>query len=819
MRNLVHASRRLLRGGAFSATPRNDRGHGIASRRIASWGIASWRLAAPLAMTCLILAPSLHAEWIAPKAESQSIGRTPCPIFRHSFTLGEEPAGGTVRVVGLGHFALYLNGTAVGEALIDQPWSEYNRTIYSQEFDIGRLLAKGENALGVVLGNSFWRVEKPVDTMRYVKTDAMPDFSQGHPWLLWLEARITMKDGSVKVISSDGSWKWHDGPLTSSNVYGGEDYDARLNPAGWMKPGFDDGNWPRAAVVAAPEGKVLPYGAPPIMAHEVFTPVKIVSPHQGEYTYIFSQNSSALLRFTVEGPAGKTIRFKPSEYVDSTGHVKFTYTWGTGKDIFHDYTLAGNGPETHQILFCYVGCQYVGVTGAVPEGYKNPGHLPVIRRLELIHTRADCPIAGTFTCSSDLQNKAHRLIDWSIRSNMSYVATDCPHREKNGWQEQNWHMIRAISYGYDVHSWYTKIARDIRDTQLPDGHVPTNCPNYLVGIPPHGYWNEAPEWGISSVFVPWHLYEWYGDRAILDSSYESMKRYVDYLSLGAKDGIINSNLGDWYDYGHGKGDGPAQWTPTTLTATAVWAMGATTVLRTAELLGNAPDAFIYDRLATRIREDFQRRFYDPVRKSVLNHGSCQAANAVALCAGLIPEQDRKDVLQAIVEDLERRNYQQTVGEVMQVFLIRALAEGGRSDVLWKIYTRENQGSYGYMVKQGLTTLPESWDAKPGTGNSMNHFMLGHLNEWHYAYVAGIRQQPGSIGWKHVLIAPEPGPLDSVNATFNSPAGPIAVRWQQHAKAFTMTVSIPGGMDAVAVLPNGERHTLTEGTTTLRAVAK
>ncbi len=202
---------------------------------------------------------------------------------------------------------------------------------------------------------------------------------------------------------------------------------------------------------------------------------------------------------------------------------------------------------------------------------------------------------------------------------------------------------------------------------------------------------------------------------------------------------------------------------------------------------------------------------------MLNHGSCQAANSVALCAGLVPEEDRKAVLQAVVEDLERHNWQQTVGEVMQVFLIRALAEGGRSDVLHKIYSRENQGSYGYMVRQGLTTLPESWDAKPGTGNSMNHFMLGHLVEWHYAYVAGIRQQPGSIGWRKVLIAPEPGQLDSARALFKSPAGDIEVTWEKHKKDFEMRVTIPQGVEAVAVMPNGERHALNAGRTTLKAV--
>jgi hypothetical protein len=140
--------------------------------------------------------------------------------------------------------------------------------------------------------------------------------------------------------------------------------------------------------------------------------------------------------------------------------------------------------------------------------------------------------------------------------------------EKNGWQEENWHMARAVSYRFDVRSWLAKIARDLRDTQLPDGHIPTNCPNYLVGVPPHGFWNEAPEWGISGVLVPWHVYEWYGDPSILKSNFESMKRYINYLSSQAKDGMITSNLGTvrlWSG-----GDGPSQWTPNEVSATAIW---------------------------------------------------------------------------------------------------------------------------------------------------------------------------------------------------------------------------------------------------------
>ena len=761
-------------------------------------------------------AGTASTQWISPYAAGETNQKTPCPILRSTSILKEVPTTGVVRIVGLGHYELYLNGKRVGSSLINQPWSQYNKTIYWQEFDVTKLLRTGENVWGVLLGNSFWQVGPANDSMRYVKTDAMPDFSNGYPYMLWFEARIRTKNGKEHVVTSDGSWKWTEGPLTFSHIYAGEDFDAQCSPAGWNTPGFNDGKWKSVKSVPPPSAVLEHYAGPPMEAFEVFKPLKVVSPAPGEFTYVFPQNCSALVRFTVTGPGGKTIRFKPCEFMDTTGHVRFTYTWGTHKDIWHDYTTSGRGTESHQTLFCYVGCQYVGVTGAVPEGSPNPQHLPVIKKLELVHVRTANPLAGTFTCSSELQNGAERMIDWSIRSNMSYVATDCPHREKNGWQEENWHMARAMSYRFDTERWLVKIIRDLRDTQLPDGHVPTNCPNYLVAIPPHGYWNEAPEWGISSVLVPWHLYEWYGNTSGLRSNFKSMQMFVDYLTSTAKDGIINSNLGDWYDYGHGKGDGPSQWTPNELSATAIWALGAKTVAQAATVLGKSAEAEQYQKLFDQIKQDFQKRFYNPATKTLKNNGSCQAGHSAALCIGLVPEQDRPAVLQAIVDDLEKRNWQQTVGEVLQVFFIRALAEGNRNDVLHRVYSRENRGSYGYMVKQGFTSLPESWDAQPGTGNSMNHFMLGHLMEWHYAYVAGIRQQPGSVGWKKVLIAPTPGELKSASATFHSPSGTIKVHWKQTKENFSITVTIPKGMEATALLPDGTRQALKPGTKTLNS---
>ncbi|HTY11720.1 MAG TPA: family 78 glycoside hydrolase catalytic domain [Bacteroidota bacterium] len=753
---------------------------------------------------------SPHAQWISPQIDSTNVDKNPCPILRLQFNLSSKPVKSSVRVVGLGHYQLRMNGAQVGSSVINQAWSEYSKTIYTQEFDLASCVRKGENVFGVMLGNSYWRVGPANDPKRYSKTDAMPDFSNGHPYLLWLEAHFLLASDKDTVVTSNASWKWTYGPLVFSHIYGGEDYDARRNPEGWDRASFEDHAWKKVSAVDPPETAILPLTSPPIKEFEIFEPTEIKKVGAEEYTYLFPQNCSALLRFTVSGTSGSRIRFKPCEYVDSAGHVRFTYTWGTNKDIWHDYTVRGSGNETHEILFCYVGCQYVGVTGAVPPGASNPDGLPVIKKIELVHTRAANEVVGAFNCSSELQNNAEHLIDWSIRSNMSYVATDCPHREKNGYQEQNWHMIRAISYRFDVHDWINKILRDVRDTQLPDGHIPTNCPNFMVGMPPHAFWNEAPEWGIAGVLVPWHQYEWYGDTSTLVVSYESMKRYVDYLSTQAKDGIITSNLGDWYDYGHGKGDGPAQWTPAEVSATAIWALGAQTIVHTAEVLRQARDRDRYDSLFKQIISDFQKHFYDRQHHQVINNGSCQAGNATAVCVGLLPEEEREGAIQSIVDDLSKRGWQQTTGEVLHIFLIRALAENGRGDVLHKIYSREGPGSYGFMVREGLTTLPESWSAVRGTGSSMNHFMLGQLMEWHYAYVAGIRQQPGSVGWRKILIAPEPGNMQSASAEFKSPQGRISVHWNQESGKFFLTAIIPAGVEAAALLPDGSTKQLSSG---------
>jgi hypothetical protein len=745
--------------------------------------------------------PTAESAWV-------TVAGPRCPLVRKECIIAARPSKAIVRIAGLGHFQLRVNGQRVGDAVIRQPWSQYNKTIYFEELDITPLLRKGTNVLGVMLGNSFW-VNPPAPRGRYHKEGAETDF--GPPFLLWVEADIESTDGGHDRLVSDASWKSAGGPVTFSHVYGGEDYDARLELPGWDEPGFDDRNWAAVAVAAPPAARLEKQFWPPLRAKEVFPAKQIVAARPGVFHVFFGQNASGILRFTVEGKAGQSFTVQPSEYRSDKGEF-MKPRWGA--PVLFRYTLKGGGPETHQWLFHYNGFQAIELIGAVPAGQPKTEGSPVIQRLELVHVRTDLPEIGQFRTSSPLYNDTHRLIDWAMRSNMSYVMTDCPHREKLGWLECAHLLAPTFCYRYDCRDWLAKIAHDIRDAQEPSGRILTVAPSYHgTRFPGPFHW--TVEWGAAGVLVPWQHYVWYGDATILRDNYDCMRRFVDYVASASRDGIAPAGLGDWYDYGHGQPPGPSRFTPVELTATAVQVMCIDAVIGAAAVLGRADDVPRYRALRAKTAASYLNHFYNPQSHTFTCRGSCQCAHAISLMAGLVPEKDKKAVLEAIVADLARRNWQQTPGDVGHVFFIRALAQAGRSDVLHRVYSREGLGSYGGILKKGLTAMPETWDAMNDGYQSHNHCMLGHVIEWYYGYVAGIRQQPGSVGWKRVLIAPEPGPLSEAEAGFISPAGRIGSRWRVTGGTFRLEAEIPPGVTAQLIGPDGTRKDVGPGRHTLQ----
>lgn len=739
-----------------------------------------------------------------------------CPLIRKEFTLPAAPARAVMRIVGLGHFHVRVNGKLAGDAVIHQPWSQYDKTIYFEELNIAPLLREGENAIGIMLGNSFW-YNPPAPAGRYHKGGAETNY--GPPqFLLYVDAAIESADGAKDRLVSDTSWKTTAGPVTFSHVYGGEDYDARLEPAGWDQPGFDAAGWDAALPASPPAGKLEKQFWSPLRGKETFAPRQVAASGpamvQGQdgvsrpavFHVFFGQNCSGILRFTVEGHSGQSFTTIPSEYRTEKGEF-MKPRWGN--PVSFRYTLKGGEPETHQWLFHYSGFQAIEVTGAVPEGEANPGGLPVLKKLELVHVRTDLPEVGRFETSSRLYNDTHRLIDWAMRSNMTYVMTDCPHREKLGWLECAHLLVGSFAYRYDCRDWLAKIAGDIREAQEPSGRILTVAPSYPEKRFP-GAFHWTVEWGAAGVLLPWQHYTWYGDAPILRDNYECMRRFVDYVASASKEGIAPGGLGDWYDYGHGKPPGPSRFTPVELTATAVQIMCIDAVIGAATALQRSDDVQRYRELREKTAASYLKKFYNPQQHVFEHKDSCQCANTISLVAGVVPEQERPKVLSAVIADLEKRGWQQTPGDVGHLYFIRALADEGRSDVLHRVYSRDGLGSYGGILKKGLTALPETWDAMNDGYQSHNHCMLGHAMEWYYGYVAGIRQQPGGVGWKRILIAPEPGPLTRCQAAFDSPAGRITSRWTVTDGRFHLDTEVPAGVTAELLGPDGTRKEANAG---------
>jgi hypothetical protein len=314
----------------------------------------------------------------------------------------------------------------------------------------------------------------------------------------------------------------------------------------------------------------------------------------------------------------------------------------------------------------------------------------------------------------------------------------------------------------------------------------------------------SPEWGSACILAPWQQYQFTGDVALLRRHYDVMKRYLAYLGSKAKDHVLDFGLGDWYDIGP-RPPGPSQLTPKALTATAFYQHDAATMARIAQIVDRPDDAWAYAALAEQTRIAFNHAFFDPNTNQYATGSQC--ANAVALVMGLVDGARRDAVLANLVRDVETRGL--TAGDVGYRYLLRALADGGRSDVIFAMNHQSQKPGYGYQLARGATSLTEAWDARPDS--SQNHFMLGQINEWFYHDLAGIQPDPAGPGFKRIVIKPAiVGDLAWVKASYASPHGRIASAWRREGDRVTLEVTIPANATATVHVPASDPAAVTEG---------
>jgi alpha-L-rhamnosidase len=715
-------------------------------------------------------------------------------LLRREFTVKPGLRRATLHLSGLGHYELSVNGARASDRLLTPGWTEPTQTLLYDTHDLTAQLQPGANALGLTLAGGMYNVQESKG--RYVKFA-----SAFRPLTAYGQLRLDYEDGSTDYVVTDTNWKVGQGPLTFSNIYGGEDYDARLEPTGWDKPGFDDSTWKPAAETKAPGGDLLgaTHGSPAFAAFESFNPASVKELSTGVLIYDFGQNVAMMPRLKVRGPAGSIVRITPSELLKPNGSLDRGSSAHGAAPAYWEYTLRGGAAgEDYFPRFFYHGARYLQVELIAPElppGVSNtaPAVRPEIVSLESVVTHSDSAPAGDFETSSPLLNRIRLLVRWAQRSNMAHVLTDCPHRERLGWLEQYHLNGRALRYEWDVTQLYTKTFRDMADAQTLRGLVPSISPEFIKF---EGGFRDSPEWGGAVVLAAWQHYVFTGDDSPLRENYEVMKRYAGYLGSQAKARILSHGLGDWYDQGPNR-PGNAQLTPVPFVATAIYFEINRTLGRIAAHLGKTKDADFYATEAAAIGEAFNKKFFDAAKQSY-STGS-QTALALPLALDLVPAESRDAVLTALVSEIQGRGHAVTAGDVGYRYLLRALAAAGRHDIILAMATQAEKPGYAFQLAKGATSLVEAWDAN--THASQNHFMLGQIIEWFYADLAGIQPDPTAPGFKRFTVAPAfVDGLSWVAAKHDTPYGRIETKWKREGSILLLDVTVPVGTTAEVHLP-------------------
>lgn len=726
--------------------------------------------------------------------------------LRKDFTAQKQIADATVYVCGLGHYELTLNGRKVGDAEFAPLISDYDKTVYYNTYDVTEFLKKGENAVGVMLGNGFYNV---MGGGRYRKLQV----AFGAPTLL-LQLVINYSDGTSDIIKSDADWKYDLSPVTFNTMYGGEDYDARLEQEGWDMPGFNDSGWRPVVLQEGPKGQLRPQQAPPVKIMERYDIKKVHKLTAEEVAgackstkrtvdpsailFDMGQNLAGFPEITLKGKRGQKVTILVGEALTDENAVNQRQT---GRQYYYTYTLKGDGVETWHPRFTYYGFRYIQVEGAVLKGEKNPDKLPVIQKLQSCFTYNSAPAVGTFECSNPIFTQAHYLIDRAVRSNMQGVFTDCPHREKLGWLEEVHLNGPGLLYNYDLTTFGKKVIRDVADAQRPDGMIPSIAPCYVIfegpGMDPFA---ESPEWASTLILFPFMYYETYGDDSLIREYYPNMQRYVDYLTSRAENHIVDFGLGDWYDYDGIHRAGFSRNTSVAIVATAHYYLDLCKLVEAAKLVGNNYDAERYAALAEDVKQAFNERFFHEDTNQYDTGSQC--ANALAIYMDLVPADRRQAVLDNLVKDVKAHGTRLTTGDVGNRYLFQVLADNGLNELMYDMHNHEEAPGYGFQLKFGATTLTEQWD--PRQGSSWNHFMMGQIEEWFYKSLVGLTHDKEGKGYQHMVIRPQAvGDLSHVKGMYETLYGEVCVEWTHKDGSFELKVSIPVNCTAEIYLPGDE----------------
>ena len=752
----------------------------------------------------LLDASDWQASWIGPGWDEDVTVPQPVPMLRKTFAVDGNVQSARAYVSALGLYEVELNGRKVGDEVFTPGWTSYDTRIQYQTYDVTDLLQQGENAVGAMLGDGWYRGHM---------TWSMSRNTYGEDLALLLQLQITYTDGRKQTVSSDASWKAATGPIRRSDLYNGEHYDARLEKPGWSAASYDDSEWTGTRLIEHGKDVLIAPAGPPVRKVEEIKPIAVLSTPAGETVFDMGQNMVGWVRLKVNGNAGSTVTLRHAEVLDKDGNF-YTDNLRAAEQTVR-YTLKGGGEEAYEPRFTFMGFRYVAVDGLSGE--------PSLEDLTGIVVHSDMTPTGSFETSNPLINQLQHNIVWGQKGNFLDVPTDCPQRdERLGWTGDAQVFARTAAFNMDVAGFFTKWLGDLAADQLPNGSIPFVIPDVLTRGSDTG--GGATGWADAGIVVPWTLYLVYGDTRILETQYESMKAWISYMRSRAGDDLIwdgDFHFGDWLAYATNLSDYPGATTDKDLIATAYFAYSTSLVQRIASILGEEDDATRYAGLAGDVIAAFRREFITANGRVGSN---TQTAYALALSFGLMPEGQEAQAAERLVRDVRSFRNHLTTGFLGTPLLSHSLSDHRHLDVAYDLLNQVTYPSWLYPITRGATTIWERWDGiKPDSSfqdagmNSFNHYAYGAIGEWLYRVVAGLEIDPDESGYKHVIIQPQPGGgLTSARAELNTMYGPTVSAWEIEDGHVQLEATVPPNTHATVRLPGATLAQVTESGQALSA---
>ena len=692
---------------------------------------------------------------------------------RKDFTLSILPPRAVLYVTGQGLIEPHLNGAKIGNDCFIPGWTDYAYRLYYSAYDVTSLLRQGSNTLGAILGDGWYRGNCAFEGQNFYGTKTR-----------LLAQLYLLYSNSVQIIPSDSTWQAGFGPIRQADNEAGEVYDAQLEIPGWDSPGFSNSSWKPVTTGAEVSPTIRAYPVEPMQTNQALRPVAITQPQPGLYVLNFGQNIAGWVRLQVSNqPAGRRIVMRFGEWLNPDGTVfRDNLRSALAMDT---YICKGGGIEAWEPRFTYHGFQYMEV-----QGLNEP---PTSNTFTALSVQSSLATAGAFQCSNDQINRIYSNMVWAIRDNYFAVPTDCPQRdERAGWTGDAIQNMRTGMFNLQAESFFSKWEQDNIDTKARAGS------DFGQQAPVVGAFGFSPAWEDSVIFVPYLIYQTYGDTRLLQRSYASMASHLAYYA-SVSSGFVGPNIGygDWVAV-----DGS---TPLNLIATAYYAACASIMAQSAQVLGNTSDAATYGTLFTNIASAFQANF---VAADGTIGSDSEAGYVLALTFNLLTPAQRTLAAAKFVEAVAGQNNHPSTGMTTTHFLLPALTSIGRSDLAYEMLAKTDYPSWGYELGFGATTFWELWNAFNPDGtvnssldgmNSLNHASFGTCAEWFYRGILGLDLlEPG---FKKILINPQMGgDLTWASGYYDSIQGRIASAWQLSNGLISLNMTIPPGSTAVVNLP-------------------